>query len=207
MSINNEDHMIEEFWIYFKKSMLNFYEEINILSRPITIWSNKLNELQQKKEYMLIESNIRDYMSLYAIDLLRHNSGYHINILITNIKRWNTIAKNNSKFDIQSDSKYINSVFLLIDLYNIINVKTNHSIIELFSMVELYIIHEDFKVFIDYAITHNKPSIIDKINEFETPHTNLHLNKSNTIKYLEEKYKVLLSPKMSARKIFQIIKI
>ncbi len=207
MNKNNEDYMIEEFWISFKKSMLNFYNEINILSRPIILWSNKLNELQKNKEYMLIESNIRDYMSLYAIDLLRHNAGYHINILISNIKRWNTIAKNNSKFDIKSDSKYINSVFLLIDLYNIINVKMpniENDLISLFSMVELYIIHEDFKAFIDYALIHNKPCIIDKINEFETPNGNF--NKSNTIKYIEDKYKVLLSPKMSAKKIFQIIK-
>ncbi len=77
MNKNNEDYMIEEFWISFKKSMLNFYNEINILSRPIISWSNKLNELQKNKEYMLIESNIRDYMSLYAIDLLRHNAYYH----------------------------------------------------------------------------------------------------------------------------------
>jgi hypothetical protein len=204
----NEDYMIEEFWLDFKKSMINFYNDFKILSRPINIWSNKLNEMQQKKEYMLIESNIRDYMSLYAIDLLRNNSGYHIHILITNIKRWNTIAKNNSKFDIQSDSKYINIVFLLIDLYNIINVKTNnHSIIEndlisLFSTVELYIIHEDFKQFIDYAISHNKPSIIDKINEFENQSNNV-----NSIKYIESKYNIKLSPKICARKIFKILKL
>jgi hypothetical protein len=204
----NEDYMIEEFWLDFKKSMINFYHDCKILSRPVNIWSNKLNELQQKKEYMLIESNIRDYMSLYAIDLLRNNSCYHIHILITNIKRWNTIAKNNSKFDIQSDSKYINIVFLLIDLYYIVNVKTPNSniiendLISLFSMVELYIIHEDFKAFIDYAITHNKPSIIDKINEFENQSNNF-----NSIKYIESKYNIKLSPKICARKIFKILKL
>jgi hypothetical protein len=204
----NEDYMIEEFWLDLKKSILNFYHDFKILSRPVDIWSNKLNDLQKKKEYILIESNIRDYMSLYAIDLLRNNSCYHIHILITNIKRWNTIAKNNSKFDIQSDCKYINIVFLLIDLYNIINVKTNnHSIIEndlisLFSTVELYIIHEDFKQFIDYAISHNKPSIIDKINEFENQSNNV-----NSIKYIESKYNIKLSPKICARKIFKILKL
>ena len=199
----NEDYMIEEFWLDFKKSMQNFYNDFKILSRPVNIWSNKLNELQKKKEYMLIESNIRDYMSLYAIDILRHNSSYHIHILITNIKRWNTIAKNNSKFDIQSDSKYINIVFLLIDLYHIINNTTSdNDLISLFSMVELYIIHEDFKVFIDYAISHNKPSIIDKINEFENQSNNV-----NSIKYIESKYNIKLSPKISARKIFKILKL
>lgn len=210
MNLNpdNQDYDIEYFWLDFKQSMNNFYKQHGTLSRPIIFWSNKLNELQKNKDYHLIEINIRDYMSLYAIDLLRNNSCYHIHILITNIKRWNTIAKNNSKFDIQSDSKYINIVFLLIDLYNIINVKTNnHSIIEndlilLFSTVELYIIHEDFKQFIDYSISHNKPSIIDKINEFENQSNNV-----NSIKYIESKYNIKLSPKICARKIFKILKL
>jgi hypothetical protein len=206
MNLNpdNQDYDIEHFWLDFKQSMNNFYKQHGILSRPIIFWSNKLNELQKDEDYHLIEINIRDYMSLYAIDLLRHASTYHLGILITNIKRWNNIANNNSKFDINNSSKYINIVFLLIDLYyNLTNKLTliDIDINSLFSMVELYIIHEDFKIFIDYAIKHNKPSVIDKINEFENQSHN-----HNSIKYIETKYNVKLSPKISARKIFQIIK-
>ena len=174
----NPDHLIEEFWILFKTSMDNFYNEYKNsknyslnnsknnsknISRPINVWSNHLNKLQKNKDYQSIEINIRDYISLYAIDLLRHNANYHTGILITNIKRWNNIS--NNRFDM-CEIKYINIVFLLIDIYNILTNKcidTVDSAAEiLFSTIELYIIHEDFKNFIDYAIEHNKQSIINK---------------------------------------------
>jgi hypothetical protein len=196
-----EDYFIEQFWLDFKKSMNNFYNEIkNTIHRPINYWSNKLNELQKNKQYNLIEINIRDYMSLYAIDLLRTFSLYHTGILITNIKRWNAIA-NNSKFEMQigvNSKHYINIVFLLLDLFNTLTNKCityNEELAILFSMIELFIIHEDLSKFIDYAIKNNKPSIIDNINLFESQ-----LNQNKTITYIENKYNIQLSPKMSAKK-------
>jgi hypothetical protein len=191
------DHYIEEFWLNFKQSMNNFYSS-NSLYRPIKQWSNKLNELQNNHDYDLIEINIRDYMSLYAIDLLRTQSNYNINILLTNIKRWNTISSKISKFEI-GDVKYINVVFLLIDLYNTLTkcIIEDSEIKDLFSCIELYIINEDFKQFIDYSINHKKPSIIDKINEYQIQH-----NKKSYNEYIASKYNIQLSPKMSAKKIF-----
>ncbi len=201
----NPDHFIEEFWLSFKTSMKNYYNDnnnINInISRPIDYWSNTLNTLQKNKDYKMIESNIRDYMSLYAIDLLRHNSSYYAGILITNIKRWNNISRENFEY---CEIKYINIVFLLLDIYNLLTNKCINKVDDeaeiLFSTIELYIIHEDFKNFIDYAIKYNKPSIIDKINEYEQRN-----NKYASIKYLEQKYNLNLSPKMSAKKIFNKI--
>ncbi len=198
----NPDYDIEEFWLDFKRSMMNFYNDNSNVKRPIQLWSDKLNELQKNKEYSEIEINIRDYMSLYAIDLLRTYADYHIRILITNIKRWNNIANDSCRFD-KSDSKYINIVFLLIDIYNTLTNKcttTNKNIYALFSMVEIYIIHEDFRLFIDYAITNNKPGIIDKIKEFENDN-----NTNTSMKYIETKYNIILSPKMCAKKIIQRI--
>ncbi len=201
----NPDHLIEEFWLLFKQSMNNFYNDNIYINRPIKYWSDNLNKLQINKDYQNIEINIRDYMSLYAIDLLRTNSNYNAGILITNIKRWNNISCN--KFDI-CDVKYINIVFLLLDIYNILTNKCLNKIDKdaeiLFSTIELYIIHEDFKNFIDYAIEHNKPSIIDKINEYENKDNN---GKNACILYLENKYNLNLSPKISARKILNQIKI
>ncbi len=201
----NPDHLIEEFWLLFKQSMNNFYNDNININRPIKYWSDNLNKLQINKDYQNIEINIRDYMSLYAIDLLRTNSNYNAGILITNIKRWNNISCN--KFDI-CDVKYINIVFLLLDIYNILTNKCLNKIDKdaeiLFSTIELYIIHEDFKNFIDYAIEHNKPSIIDKINEYENKDNN---GKNACILYLENKYNLNLSPKISARKILNQIKI
>ncbi len=198
------DYNIEQFWLDFKKSMTNFYMENN-KSRPINYWSNKLNELQANKQYNLIELHIRDYMSLYAIDLLRTCSLYHTGILITNIKRWNALAANNSKFEIHSENNgpYINIIFLLLDIFNTITnkcISNNEEIINIFSMVELFIIHEDLTVFVDYSLKHNKPSIIDKINQFEA-----HNDNNNTINYIQNKYNIQLSPKISSKKIFNKI--
>jgi hypothetical protein len=200
-----EDYFIEQFWLDFKKSMNNFYSEINSsnYNRPINYWSNKLNELQKTKEYNLIEINIRDYMSLYAIDLLRTFSLYHTGILITNIKRWNTIAIN-SKFEMNTEHKYINIVFLLIDIFNTFTNKCttyNDELKIIFSMVELFVIYEDLTNIVDYAIKNNKPSIIDNINLFESQ-----FNKSKTYKYIEDKYNIQLSPKISAKKIINKLK-
>jgi hypothetical protein len=207
--MQSPDHYIEEFWLNFKQSMNNFYGDskhnydkmLNSplkLYRPIIQWSNKLNELQKNQDYDLIEINIRDFISLYAIDVLRTLSNYHMNILITNIKRWNAISNKIGKFEI-CEVKYINVVFLLIDLYNTLTkcIIEDNELLDLFSIVELYIINEDFKPFIDYAIKHKKPSIIDKINEYEIQH-----NRPTYNKYIESKYKIELSPKMSAKKIF-----
>ena len=107
----NPDHHIEDFWLSFKTSMINFYNQYKYIKRPIDYWSDNLNKLQKNKDYQSIEVNIRDYMSLYAIDLLRCNSTYHVGILTTNIKRWNIISE--SRFDM-CDIKYINIVFLLL---------------------------------------------------------------------------------------------
>ncbi len=209
----NPDHLIEEFWLLFKQSMNNFYSSNNNSSnynssnynRPIQYWSDNLNKLQKMKDYINIEIHIRDYMSLYAIDLLRTNSYYHAGILITNIKRWNNISCN--RFDI-CDIKYINIVFLLLDIYNMLTNKCMNKVDKeaelLFSTIELYILHEDFKNFIDYAIEYNKPSIIDKINEYENKNNKDVKNAS--IIYLENKYHLNLSPKISARKILNQIK-
>ncbi len=203
----NPDYHIEQFWLSFKQSMQNFYREFKCSPRPIEFWSNYLNELQKNivdNDYHNIEINIRDYMSLYAIDLLRNNSEYHIGILNTNIKRWNIISTRRFEF---CESKYINTVFLLLDIYDIlIKCNQNHEIEILYSMVEIYIIHQDFKIFIDYAIKYKKPSIIDKIFKFEEDHNNNN-TKTSSIIYIENKYNVELSPKISAKKIFNKIKI
>jgi hypothetical protein len=195
----NPDYHIEQYWLSFKTSMHNFYNITKCSPRPINYWSEYLNELQKKRDYHNIEINIRDYISLYAIDLLRNNSEYHIGILKTNIKRWNIISTNRFEF---CDSKYINIVFLLLDLYDLlIKCNHNHEIEILYSMVEIYIIREDFKTFIDYAIKYNRPGIIDKIMKYEEEH-NKNTIKPDSIIYIENTYNVELNPKMSGKKIF-----
>ena len=104
-----------------------------------------------------------------------------------------------------TEHKYINIVFLLIDVFNNLTNKCitdNEELKIIFSMIELFIIHEDLSSIVDYAIKHNKPSIIDNINLFESQ-----LNQTNTFKYIENKYNIQLSPKMSAKKFINKLKI
>ena len=88
------DFEIEQFWLGLKDSMINFYFD-KIIKRPIFNWSNKLNLLQKEEKYNEIEMNIRNYISLYGIDLMRKNDSYHFGILKTNIKKDGIKYQNN----------------------------------------------------------------------------------------------------------------
>ena len=191
----NFDHHIEEFWLSFKKSMINFYTVTKMPTRPIVLWSNNLNILQKAQNYDMIEKTIRDYISLYAIDVLRHYANYYFCILHTNIKRWNVIS---TKYNFLNTPHYHNVVFMLIDIYYGITLKGTYMddmIKEIFSMVEMYIIDNDFIPLITYAIDNNKPSVIDKLNQY---------TKINNI--IETKYNITLSPKTAGRKIISLIR-
>jgi hypothetical protein len=43
----NPDYHIEQFWLSFKQSMLNFYRDFKCSQRPIEYWSEYLNTLQK----------------------------------------------------------------------------------------------------------------------------------------------------------------
>lgn len=193
----NPDHYIEEFWLNFKQSMMNFYTINQMPPRPIAMWSDYLNILQKKQKYDMIENKIREYISLYAIDVLRHQDNYNFCILRTNIKRWNVIS---NKYNFTSDSNtYHNVVFMLIDIYyNLTNKCTyiNDMIKEIFSMVEIYIISNDFMQLISYSIKNNKPSIIDKINNYK-----------NINHIIEANYNIVIPPKSKGKTIIYLIKI
>jgi hypothetical protein len=114
LNSNDPDHDIEVFWYSLKNAMANFYQSNKIPSRNINKWSKLLNLLKLDKKYEMIENNIRNYMSLYAIDIMKYDIlNYHGNILNTNIKRWNKISKNNN-FVI---SKNHNKILTLFDVY------------------------------------------------------------------------------------------
>ena len=164
--MTNPDKEIEEFWLHFKQSMINFYDSKNYLKRPISEWSNTLNFYQSKKNYIEIEKKILNYISLYSIDLMRISDNYHMNILITNIKRWKRVLNNYTK--LIDNNRYYNIIFLLIDIFKSIMYDDNEKQRELiFSQIELIILYEDFTQLIKYAIENKKPSIIKKIYNFK----------------------------------------
>ena len=77
LNIFVSDQKIEEFWLGLKTSMLNFYNNC-VIKRPIDTWSNNLNVFQKHKNYSSIEKHIINYISLYALDLMRFHDEYHI---------------------------------------------------------------------------------------------------------------------------------
>ena len=59
--MDKPDYEIEKFWYGLKNSMNNFYKN-KVLKRPISKWSDYLNEFQKKEKYEDIEINIRNYI-------------------------------------------------------------------------------------------------------------------------------------------------
>ena len=59
----NVDYEIEQFWLGFKVSMINFYETQTQSNRPIQQWSDHLIMLQKIKNYEGIEECIVKYIS------------------------------------------------------------------------------------------------------------------------------------------------
>ena len=166
----NPDAEIEAFWLQLKTSMNNFYETNQNIKRPIPYWCSVLNNYQKNQNYEKIEEHIKKYISLYAIDLLRTNSDYNIQILITNIGRWNKLS---SKFTFSSkEQNYANFIFVLLDIYKslfrskITNIEIKQ-IKDIYSNFELMVLYQDYNQLIDYAICYKKPNILDKLIGYE----------------------------------------
>lgn len=203
------DHDIEEYWLHVKQSMHNFYSQTKLLPRPIEKWSSTLNQLQNAKKYIDIEFHIMKYLSLYSIDLLRLGNQYYINILITNLKRWDKITDKYKFFSHNTSENYNHkanaikekniAIVLLEIVYSLLKSETDFS--DLFDDIELYIIYEDFEKLITFAITNNKPSILDKLIEYD------YLNVIHTVDKIYGKQLTLtnLTLKLCGKKLIKTI--
>lgn len=155
------DKKIEEFWLGLKQSMLNFYNNC-VIKRPIDTWSSKLNVFQQNKNYNSIEKNVINYISLYALDLMRFHDEYHIRILVTNMRRWDKISINLKIVDPKSD-QFSNIVLFMLDIYHSLLKYDTREYQFIFDELELIIIYNNFDMLIDYLIKNKHISIIDKL--------------------------------------------
>lgn len=186
----NPDYEIEQFWLGLKQSMLNFYEKKSYC-RPIDLWSDELNDLQSIKMYDLIEENIRNYISLYAIDLMKSMNIYYSHILKTNIKRWNNISK---KFKFDEPNTTQNIIFTLFDIfcYFVEKDTVNSMIQNIFLQIELTILYQDFTILIKYAVLNNKPSILTKLE-----------NITNVREKINKLFDIKIDDKLSYRKYIE----
>ena len=169
MSQKPFDYELENFYLNFKQSMINFYRN-HTLTRPINQWSYRLNDLQSKKKYSDIQKLIVKIISLYAIDIMRTCDAYAAGILETNIKRFNRVSKGtlvNGEYTMELIEYDNNIVFLLFDIFK--TALKNDSLDDLkplFIQVELYLLYEDYTPLIEYAMNNNKLNILDKLFKY-----------------------------------------
>ena len=105
------DFYIEQFWLGFKQSILNYSKNYK---DTVKEWSDNLNKLQIEKKYSEIEDNIRNYITYYASILIKTSLGtYHEQLLLTNIKRWNRISET---YNFIISNKY-NKVLIMFMIY------------------------------------------------------------------------------------------
>jgi hypothetical protein len=162
----NVDHDIEQFWLGFKASMINFYNGRQI-QRPIKEWCDKLNELQSLKDYDTIESSITKYISLFSIDLMRTDNYYAVGILNSNIKRWDKISNKYKIFDGRDKTnKGCNLITTLLSIYTLLKERDKMDKM-IFDQLELFIFFGDFRDLIQYARDKELPSIVDKLLKFD----------------------------------------
>ena len=95
--LNNEpDCGYEYFWLNFKDSVINaslcvlpkeISESLKDLSTQIPVLTDKLNDLQKKREYNEIFNHINRFLKRYFWLILAEGE-YHSSIATTNFKRW-----------------------------------------------------------------------------------------------------------------------
>jgi hypothetical protein len=165
MDKDKPDYEIEQFWYNLKKSMINFYKENRnkIHRRNIEKWSDNLNKLQKEKKYNLIEKYIIDYITCYGIDIIKYGGIHHLNILRTNIKRWDKIKKKYNIFEEKDKTLFYICIDIAMSLY-----KSNISYKDIFEDIELIIINKSFTDIIKLALLYHKTSILDKLLNYNS---------------------------------------
>jgi hypothetical protein len=162
---NNPDYQLENFWFILKRSMINFYESIK-LKHNVHLWSNELDKYKKLKEYYKIEENIKNYISIYAIDIMKYDNiseNYHCKILMTNIKRWAVILE---KFNFSNTKNYNQQqqkIILLFEGFNIVKNKNNkklYQILQIFKKIDFFVL-TDFSDLIFLSLQLNQHKILD----------------------------------------------
>lgn len=190
------DQKIEEFWLGLKTSMLNFYNNC-VIKRPIDTWSNNLNVFQKHKNYSSIEKHIINYISLYALDLMRFHDEYHIRILVTNMRRWDKISLSLKIVDSKSD-EFSNIVLFMLDVYHSLLKYDSREYKTIFDEIELILIYNNFDMLLDYLIAKRHISIIDKLIKRDQQFYQILINKLGLTN-------IHFAPIISTKKLFKLI--
>ena len=146
--------------------MKNFYKSNGLKNKNIQLWSDKLNEYKKDKNYSLIEQSIKEYMTVYAIEIMKYDKFsdcFHSSILATNIKRWNKIS---NKFHFENLEKN-KQIFILFEAFNCIKCKMDE---KLYPILELFVdlnamILSDFSYLIVLSLELGQGKMLDCISK------------------------------------------
>jgi hypothetical protein len=190
------DFYIEQFWLGFKQSILNYSKNYK---DTVKEWSDNLNKLQIEKKYSEIEDNIRNYITYYASILIKTSLGtYHEQLLLTNIKRWNTISETYNFIISNKYNKVLIMFMIYLDIkekalkdsgYNRIFAETIENIINMDD-------YNDFSFIINYSLENNKSKLLDLLNKI--PNYNIY----DTIRILYPK--LIFRDNIKYNKLFQL---
>jgi hypothetical protein len=202
-TIKKEDYEIEQYWLQFKQSMINFYEELQIPSRPIQQWSFELNAFQKKQEYHMIEKYIQMYHILYMIDVIRHHHIYHARILETNVRRWNHLCTIHYQILQQAPTSihqhhhkiYVIFQFFLklSDYKELIPPSSQQMIDTMYEQVEMYLLYDHFIPLVHIALSLQKPSLLDLLRSVYPVE-----------EYLRETYHLVFHPSTGSDKLLKL---
>lgn len=155
------DHEIEQFWLELKKNLIKFLDPIE--QKEIVDLSNRLNQLQSKGDYKMIEKFIREHLEKIGYSMIIKGIFYHIHLLDTNFRRWKKISSE----DIMKDD---NIFYCLFKIYIMVNedFRKNHTDgrIEITSLIKDYAKTKDEKILYDIAsvaIKENYCGVLEKI--------------------------------------------
>lgn len=181
------DYYIEQFWLGFKQSIINYCNTIkesknmDINEALVNSWSCELNQLKKEKKYNEIEYNIRNYMTKYAFYIMENSiDTYNAKILDTNIKRWNNITVTFNFIQ----SEYHNNLLIIFSIYlELQNLK-------LFKNVELMVETNNYDDIIIFAFKNRKSKILELLRKVSSYQLNDNIRRiypllifNNDIKY------------------------
>lgn len=200
---NINSNSLKQFWQeVVVQSMGNFYQRYNGgLERPILQWDAHVKTLNDQEDLQDLQETIHEYLTLFAIDVLRRQCTYTLGILVSNLKRWHLLTSSSSQGHI---------VFFLVELYQTLTKAAAASREEegdlrlFFSDVELFLLNHSTRhwaALVDYAITHRKPGMLEKLRVFCEQHVLLF----DIYVHIEAKYGVKLQDGMCAKKILGLL--
>ena len=125
-------------------------------------YSQKLNSLQDQKDYICIQQLIQTYIERHLmISIENYIDPYNANILDTHLKRWEKLSEKSNKLS-NIVIKNSNFNFKLFSLYLLI-LNTRILSNTLKNLLLDYVISYNYKKLLDFSILNNKPNIKTKI--------------------------------------------